>query len=132
MAYRVSFTKGEKVWWTNGWSNNMVHYGIIKTISGRDVQVLEYNEFMQPVDWREIERIRLNKFVSNGLRNLNEAIKLINIGRLQYNQHFFRSSKKKKQKIHWRSGYEQYKRLCKEYGVPVSPKRPVSNVSEEW
>ena len=125
------FINGEQIWWFD--RADQVRYGKIRSHAGQhSMVVVGYNEFMQLDKVYYLERERVMKYHPNGLRKLREAIKLINIGRLQYNQHFFRSPKKKKQKIHWRSGYEQYKRLCKEYGVPVSPKRPVSNVSEEW
>lgn len=130
----LRFTKDEKVWWITGRYNNIINYGVIRTTSGPWLKVTRYNRFMQLDNYYDviISRRRLNKFVPEGLSKLQEAIKLINIGRLQYNQHFFRTPKNKTRKVYWRRGYKQYKRLCKEYGVPISPKRAVPNVCEEW
>ena len=137
--YKKQFTRGEKVWWTslhNLFDNPKpmrVMYGIIRTTSGRFLEVQVYDSFLRPGEILLFPRHLINKFHPDGLSKLNEAIKVINIGRLQYNQHFFRSRKyKKTAKSSWRVGYEQYKRLCKQYGVPVSPKRTMSDMSEEW
>ncbi len=126
----LRFTKDEKVWWTTGRYNNIANYGVIRTTSGPWLKVTRYNRFMQLDHQYDVivSRLKLNKFVPEGLSKLNEAIKLINIGRLQYNQHFFRSPKHKK--TEWRKGYERYKKLCRDYNVPVNPKRSMPYLPE--
>ena len=127
------FVRGEKVWWVNPWSNR-VNYGIIKTTSGDYLKIQQYNVFLSPDEIMLLPRSFVRKFHPDGLSKLNEAIKLINIGRLQYNQKFFRSPTYKKKRClpAWRRGYLHYKQLCKQYGVPISPKRAMPDLSEEW
>lgn len=136
---RPALKKGDKVWWTSGMLDNIVNYGILHTTrppqfltnvpaAATWVHVFQYDKFMRPSRLQYIAKTRLNTFEPMGLSKLNEAIKLINIGRLQYNQHFFRSPKHKK--TEWRKGYERYKKLCREYNVPVNPKRYMPDLPE--
>ena len=64
------------------------------------------------------------------LSKLNEDIKLLTIGRLQYSQHYFRKTKYRKPA--WHKGFLNYQKVCKQYGVPVYPKRTMSRMSTEW
>ena len=56
-----------------------------------------------------------------------EDFKTLTIGRLQYQQHFFKSPKYKR-KNSWKQGYNQYKALAKKYGFPCNPKRPMPDL----
>ena len=107
-------------------------WGVITSLANSySVEVARYTNFLRPQLYSDlVEKYQLTKFTDAQLSKLNEDSKLITIGRLIYNQHFFRSPKYKKPE--WRLGFKRYQKLCKEYGIPLNPKRPVSRMSGQW
>ena len=123
--------RGDIVTYTRGGNT---HYGVylqlwrFSSIHTNYHKVLEYGWFMQPSELRVLPYHQLTLCSPEVISKLNNDAREINIGRLQYNQHFFRSPKHKK--TEWRKGYERYKKLCRDYNVPVNPKRSMPDLPE--
>lgn len=109
------FRIGEQVWWH---TFGRYHQGVIKSgVTLLWVTIAQYDRFMSPTKIIEIHRDRLRKYTPAGLNKLNNDIKIIWAGRLQYRQPFFRLGRHKRKE--WRKGFERYKKVCKEYGISI-------------
>jgi len=131
------FHRGEQVWWTTYGGRKNIGVVVVGRIYNRyngitSVGVAPYNAFLSASrDYYEYKRSdQVHKFNPEELSKLNEDIKLITIGRLQYNQYYFKKSRHSK--VQWKKYYQQYKKVCKYYGIPVSPRRTVPNLSADW
>jgi len=127
------FHRGEQVWWTTHGGRKNVGVVVIGRIHNQStgitsVGVAPYNAFLSASrdDYEYKPSDQVYKFNPEELSKLNEDIKLITIGRLQYRQYYFKKSRHSK--VQWKKYYQQYKKVCKQYGIPLSPRRTVSDL----
>ena len=97
---------------------------------GRHYHVRVYNNCFTLGTILAKEKRLLSPLSPHELSKLNKDIKLLTIGRLQYSQHYFRKTKYKKPA--WHKGFRNYQQICKQYGIPLYPKRTVPRLSAEW
>ena len=111
------FRIGEQVRFSP-WYTRHNYYGIIHKFAGRsEIAIARYNNHFALVDPELVERCYIQKLTPIQLSKLNQDIKIIWAGRLQYRQPFFRLGRYKR--TEWRKGFERYKKVCKEYGISI-------------
>ena len=111
------FFNGDMVKWI---TNGQPRFGrITDNPRAAIVQVAAYNIFFR---LRTIHLFgwRLEKLTPAQISKLNNDINDIVMGRLQYNQHYYKTVNGAKPT--WHKGFKRYQKLCKEYDVPLSPK----------
>lgn len=113
----MAFFKGDMVRWV---TNGTPRFGrITANPRGAIVEVAGFNIFFRPMPIN-LFGWRLEKLTPAQISKLNNDINEIVMGRLQYNQHYYKKTRHAKPT--WHKGFTRYKKLCKEYNVPLSPK----------
>ena len=105
-------------WQSSSWFPKP-NYGIIQTL--KPIYIHPLSQDSDLLYWNNLRVCHRGRFLTDKeTQRVKHDVYQILLGRLQYNQSFFKNFKHKRGMKIWRQGYQSYKQLCKKYDVKVA------------